>query len=249
LGITRTQLDAAAEALTLVLRFDRPADTVLHDFFRAQRALGAGDRAFVADTVYGVLRRKRTLERLAPDAAPRNLLLAWLTRLHGISVRELAPLLQPHEQAWLAGVKAMPLESLPLAVQAELPDWIVEKLQARPVGPDIAALARGLNEPAPLDLRVNTLRGDRERAQRLLAADGIAAEPTPHSPVGLRLRGRPPINRHALFLAGAIEVQDEGSQLLGYLLAPKRHDIVVDFCCGSSRLTRHYITNRKFSGD
>jgi 16S rRNA (cytosine967-C5)-methyltransferase len=233
LAITRTQLDAAAEALALVLKFDRPADSVLHEFFRAQRTLGAGDRAFVAEAVYGVLRRKRTVERLAPDAAPREMLLAWLARLGGISVRELTPVLQQEEQAWLSRVKAVPLEGLPLAVQTELPDWIVEKLQSRPDGPDVAALARGLNEPASLDLRVNTLRGERELLQRSLAADGIAAEPTPYSPVGLRVRGRPPINRHALFLAGAIEVQDEGSQLLGFLLAPKRHDLVVDFCAGA----------------
>ena len=231
--ITRTQLDAAAEALAVVLEFDRPADSVLHEFFRARRALGAGDRAFVAEAVYGVLRRKRTVVRLAPDAAPRKMLLAWLARLGGFSVRELAPVLKQEEQAWLARVKAVPLEGLPLAVQAELPDWIVEKLQSRPDGPDVAALARGLNEPAPLDLRVNTLRGERELVQRALAADGIAAEPTPYSPVGLRVRGRPPINRHALFLAGAIEVQDEGSQVLGFLLAPKRHDLVVDFCAGA----------------
>ena len=230
---TRTQLDAAAEALALALKFERPADAVLHEFFRAQRELGASDRAFVADAVYGVLRRKRTVELLAPDAAPREMLLAWLARLGGISVRELAPLLKQEELAWLAQLKAVPLDGLPLAIQAELPDWVVERLRSRPDGPDVAALARGLNEPASLDLRVNTLRGEREMVQRSLAADGITAELTPYSPVGLRVRGRPPINRHALFLGGSIEVQDEGSQLLGFLLAPKRHDLVVDFCAGA----------------
>ena len=233
MAITRTQLEAAAEALALALKFERPADAVLHAFFRTQRELGAGDRAFVADTVYGVLRRKRTVERLAPDAAPREMLLAWLARLGGISVRELAPLLKQEELAWLAQLKAVPLDGLPLAIQAELPDWVVERLRSRPDGPDVAALARGLNEPAPLDLRVNTLRGERGMVQRSLAADGITAELTPYSPVGLRARGRPPINRHALFLEGSIEVQDEGSQLLGFLLAPKRHDLVVDFCAGA----------------
>jgi 16S rRNA (cytosine967-C5)-methyltransferase len=231
--ITRTQLEAAAEALALALKFERPADAVLHEFFRAQRELGASDRAFVADAVYGVLRRKRTVELLAPDAAPREMLLAWLARLGGISVRELAPLLKQEELAWLAQLKAVPLDGLPLAIQAELPDWVVERLRSRPDGPDVAALARGLNEPASLDMRVNTLRGEREMVQRSLAADGITAELTPYSPVGLRVRGRPPINRHALFLGGSIEVQDEGSQLLGFLLAPKRHDLVVDFCAGA----------------
>jgi 16S rRNA (cytosine967-C5)-methyltransferase len=231
--ITRTQIEAATEALGLALKFDRPADTVLHDFFGARRALGARDRAFVADAVYGVLRRKRTVEQLAPDGTPRQALLAWLTRIAGISVRELAASLEQEEQAWLGRIKGAPLDGLPLAVRAELPDWIVERLRSRYSETEIAALARGLNEPAPLDLRVNTIRAERGAVQRELAASGIETVPTPYSPVGLRARGRPPVNRHPQFLAGAIEVQDEGSQVLGLLLAPKRHDLVVDFCAGA----------------
>src|SRR5262245_20458005 len=111
MAITRTQLDAAAEALGLVLRFDRPADAVPHDFFGARRALGAGDRAFVAEAVYGVLRRKRTVGRLAPDGTPRRLLLAWLVRPAGISVRELAGLLEPGEREWIVEVRAARLDA------------------------------------------------------------------------------------------------------------------------------------------
>lgn len=231
--ITRAQLEAAVEALALALKFDRPADTVLHEFFRDHRALGSGDRAFVADVVYGVLRRRRTVDHLAPGGAPRRMLLAHLARLGGISIRELAPLLSQDEQAWLSRVKAQPLDDLPLALRAELPDWIVERLRSRHSETEVAALARGLAEPAPLDLRVNTLLAEREAVQRALAVDAVVAEPTPYSPVGLRVKGRPAINRHPLFLTGAIEVQDEGSQLLGFLLAPRRHDLVVDFCAGA----------------
>jgi 16S rRNA (cytosine967-C5)-methyltransferase len=232
-AITRSQLEAAVEALALTLRFDRPSDTVLHDYFRAHRALGSRDRAFVAEAVYGVLRRKRTVDHVAPGAAPRRMLLAYLARAGGTSIRELATVSTQEEQSWLAGVKAQPLEDLPLALRAELPDWIVERLRTRHSEADIAALARGLNEPAPLDLRVNTLLASREAVQQALAVDAVVAEPTPYSPVGLRVRGRPAINRHPLFLEGAVEVQDEGSQLLGFLLAPTRHDLVVDFCAGS----------------
>ncbi len=233
MAITRTQLDAATQALELALRFDRPADSVLHDFFRKRHALGARDRAFVADAVYGVLRRKRTVEHLAPGATPRRMLLAYLARVDGVSVRELAAVLEEDESAWLAQVKALPLDDLPLAVRAEMPDWIVERLRSGLTEQEILALARGLNEPAPLDLRVNTVRADRAQAQSALAASGIAAAPTRYSPVGLRVEGRPPLNRHSAFLSGAIEVQDEGSQLLGVLVAPRRHDLVVDFCAGA----------------
>ncbi|MGH8662455.1 MAG: RsmB/NOP family class I SAM-dependent RNA methyltransferase [Burkholderiales bacterium] len=233
MAITHGQLEAAIEALTLVLRFDRPADSVLHDFFRTRHALGSHDRAFVAEAVYGVLRRKRTVDHLAPGGSPRRMLLAWLARIRGISIRELAAELKQDEASWLAGVKARPLEDMSLAVRAELPDWVVERLGSRLAEAEIAALARGLNEPAPLDLRVNTLLAGREEVRQALAVDAVVSEPTPYSPVGLRVKGRPAINRHPLFLTGAIEVQDEGSQLLGYLLAPGRHDLVVDFCAGS----------------
>ena len=220
-----------------MLKLDRPADAILHDFFRARRALGAHDRGFVADAVYGVLRRKRSVEHLAPEGAPRRQLLAWLARGAGTSVRELAPLLSADEQAWLAEAKAVALQDLPPAARAELPDWLYERLEAALGAAEALATARGLNEPAPLDLRVNPLRAGREDIQRELAAAGIAATPTPYSPLGLRVRGRPAVNRLALFTSGALEVQDEGSQILGYLVAPRRHDLVVDFCAGAGGKT------------
>jgi 16S rRNA (cytosine967-C5)-methyltransferase len=233
MSIPRAQFDAATEALGLVLRFDRPADAVLHDFFGAHRALGARDRAFVAEAAYGVLRRKRTVDHLAPDGAPRQLLLAYLVRPAGVSVREIAGLLEPGEQDWLGRVRAASLDTLDLAARAELPDWIAGRLEAILGESGLLAAARGLNQAAPLDLRVNTMRAKRDEVRRELAANGIACAPTPYSPVGIRVQGRPPINRHPLFTSGALEVQDEGSQLLGYLLAPRRHDLVVDFCAGA----------------
>ena len=233
MAITGTQLDSAVEALQRVLKFDRPADAVLHDFFRARGALGARDRAFVADSVYGVLRRKRTVDHLAPDGGARPLLLAYLARVAGVSVRELSGSTKDSERDWLAEIKSRSLEGLPLAARAELPDWIVERLARQLPEAEILALARGLNEAAPLDLRVNSLLCERAAAQAGLAESGIEAKSTPWSPVGLRIQGRPPLNRHALFLSGAIEVQDEGSQLLCLLVAPRRQELVVDFCAGA----------------
>ena len=221
------------EALRLALKFERPADSVLHEFFRAHRALGSRDRAFVADTVYGVLRRKRSVECLAPEGTPRHLLLAYLARIAGVSIRELASATKPDESSWLAGVKAKSLDGLPLPVRAELPDWVVEQLDQHHTEAEILALARGLNEPAPMDLRVNTLCAEREAVRHELAASGIESGLTTYSPAGLRVKGRPSINRHPLFLSGSIEVQDEGSQLLCHLVAPRRHDLVVDFCAGA----------------
>src|SRR5262249_7020088 len=233
MSVTLAQLSAAFEALERVLAFDRPADAVLHDFFSVRRALGSRDRAFVADAVYGVVRRKRTVDYLAPGGAPRRMLLAYLARVAGLSVRELAPALERGEQTWLAGVKAVSLDALPRAVVSELPDWIFERLEGSAAGGDPMTAARGLNQPAPLALGANTMKAERNAVLQELAAGGIGGKPTPHSPVGIRIQGRPAINRHALFLNGTMEVQDEGSQLLGYLVAPRRHDLVVDFCAGA----------------
>ena len=237
--VHRHQLEAATEALQLVLKFDRPADAVLHHFFREHRQLGQHDRGFVADSIFGLLRHKELVGHLTGNAVPRRLLLAYLARVAGTSVRDLAPCLTDAEAGWLAGIKAQSLDALPLATRAELPGWLIEKLRPQMSEADLLAFGRALQQPAPLDLRVNTLRSDRESVVRQLAESGIAGEPTPYSPVGIRLKGKPALNRHPLFLSGAIEVQDEGSQLLAYLVAPKRRDLVVDFCAGAGGKSLH----------
>jgi len=94
-----------------------------------------------------------------------------------------------------------------------------------------------LLRPAPLDLRVNLARIDRASAQKELAASGLEAAPTPYSAAGLRLAGKPAINRHRLFLGGLVEVQDEGSQLLASLLAPRRGEMIADYCAGAGGKT------------
>jgi 16S rRNA (cytosine967-C5)-methyltransferase len=233
MAITRALLEAAAEALQLALRLDRPADAVLSEFFRSHRELGSRDRALVAETVFSVLRHKRLLEALVPDPTPRRLALASLVKFGGISVAALQPLLRHGDEEWLIAAKRGAAESLPEAVRLSLPDWIWERLASNHGEEEAAEIARSLLNTAPLDLRVNTLRAARDEVLQTLSAEGIPAEPTPYSPVGVRLAGRPAINRHSLFTTGAVEVQDESSQLACCLLAPKRHEMVVDFCAGS----------------
>jgi 16S rRNA (cytosine967-C5)-methyltransferase len=240
--ITPPQLDAATEVLGLVLKFDRPADVILSYFFRGHRALGMQDRVFIAEAVFGALRRKRFIDHLIGEAAPRRVLLAYLARIAGISTRELQPALAAGESEWLVALKSapadeIPLDQLPLGVQADLPDWLVERLKQQMPEADILALGRALQQMAPLDLRVNTLRGDRDSVLARLAADGLAAQATPYSPLGIRLKDKPALARHPLFVDGSIEVQDEGSQLLGFMVAPRRNDLVVDFCAGAGGKT------------
>ncbi len=234
---TSAQFEAAVHVLTTVLKFDYPADGIVSRYFREHHELGQNDRAFIAEAVFGVLRRKRMLDHLSNQGGARALLLAWLARTQGLNARELAPVLRRGDDDLVNTIKAVNTDDLPLPVQAELPDWVVEKLLSYTAEADILALGRGLASPAPLDLRVNTLRAKRDDVLATLAASGIVATPTPYSPHGLRIEGRPAINRHPLFIDGTIEVQDEGSQLLCCLLAPTRHDFVIDFCAGAGGKT------------
>ena len=224
-------------ALTAVLAVDQPADAVLRAFFRAHPRLGGRDRAFIAETVFACLRHKRSLEHLAGGSHPRRLVLACLAKLGGIATGELVPLIDASEAAWLGAAQAISLDQLPLALRCELPDWLIDRLLPKLGEAALLALARSLNEPAPLDLRVNRMKATREAVLDRFARERIDATATPYSPLGVRLAGHPAIDRHELFRSGAIEVQDEGSQLLGLLVAPKRRDLVVDFCAGAGGKT------------
>ncbi len=235
--LARAQLDAIVQALTLILPARSPADAQMSRFFRDNRSLGQRDRALVADTVYAALRRRRLLEHLTPAATPREIALATIVKLQGIGLSQIESVLKGDEKTWLAALKAQDLEALPLEIKADLPDWVIEKLRRTLGEAQILALARGLQQPAPLDLRVNTLKAPREAVLDRLAYDGIAAAPTPHSPIGVRLREKPALNKHPMFLDGAVEVQDEGSQILGLLVEPRRGEMVVDFCAGAGGKT------------
>jgi 16S rRNA (cytosine967-C5)-methyltransferase len=230
------QLGALSDALAAVLPLSEACDTALHQFFRKHAKLGAQDRAFIADGVFATLRRLRSLTAQAESGAPRPLAIGVTLRDLGLSMRELDGALSAPERAWAAAFRARKPALTP-AEAAELPDWLWAKLGEAFSADERDALARAWLSPAPLDLRVNTLLGTRDAAWAALAASGVSAEATPYSPLGLRVAGRPALQNHPLFKSGAIEVQDEGSQLVGYLVAPRRTDMVVDFCAGAGGKT------------
>jgi len=229
-------LAAALDVLERVLDFERPADAVLSYTFRNEPKMGSHDRAFIAEAAYGVLRHLRGLQAIAAPATPRRLLLAWLARHGGVNMRQFEGAVKDDELAWLKEMKSADLSAQPEAVRLELPDWLYERLHVR-FGDHLPALAEALNRPAPLDLRVNTLKMARDDVMKMFATEGLAAVPTPYSPLGLRLQGKPALQKHPLFIEGGVEVQDEGSQLLGLLLAPKRGEMVCDFCAGAGGKT------------
>jgi 16S rRNA (cytosine967-C5)-methyltransferase len=235
MSVRARELSALADALAAVLPLTAPADVALRHFFRAHPKLGQHDRAFVAEGVFAALRRLRSLEKQAESDAPRKLAIAAALRELGLSLRELEPALTDEERAWARAFKARKIV-FEGAEAVDLPDWLWERL-GKTLPNDREALARAWLAPAPLDLRVNPLKTTRDAARAALAADGIESEPTPYAPLGLRVAGKPALQRHPLFASGAVEVQDEGSQLLAYLVAPKRTDMVVDFCAGAGGKT------------
>jgi 16S rRNA (cytosine967-C5)-methyltransferase len=209
---------------------------VVSAFFRQHRALGPRERHTLAETTYQVLRQRLLLQHLAQSgsgALERRLaVLGWQG-----GTDFLRGALAPHEQQWLAQVQAVDPASLPDKLRHNLPDWLAGALREQLGDDEFWRLAGALTEPAPLDLRVNLLKARRDEVQQALAEAGLTAMPTPWSPWGLRLPGKPAVNKLALFTGGSIEVQDEGSQLLALLTDAKRGEMVVDFCAGAGGKT------------
>jgi 16S rRNA (cytosine967-C5)-methyltransferase len=232
--ISRAVVAHAGAALAAVLRFEAPADQVVSGYFRSHRELGQHDRAFVAEAVFAALRRRRSLEAAAGSGEPAALLAAALMRVQGFSARALADFFPG---ALLATIRAAELRDLPAAVRADLPDWLWQKLEAQHGAEEALRIAQGLLNAAPLDLRVNLARIEREEVAKRLEQDGNAVQSTPYSPAGLRLAAKPAIQRHPLFVEGLVEVQDEGSQLLAWLLAPRRGEMIADYCAGAGGKT------------
>jgi len=229
-------LEMTTELLHQVLQFDMPADSVVSNFFRKHKNLGQRERHTLAETVYTVLRQRLLFQHFAltgfGPTERRLTLLGWQG-----SDKFLQACMESHEQKWLAGVQAIDRSTLAPKLRHNLPDWLANPLMAQLGEADFWPLAASLNEGAELDLRVNLLKAKREEVQAALKAAGIESEPTPYSPWGLRVPGKPALNKLELFTKGLVEVQDEGSQLLALLLDAKRSEMVVDFCAGAGGKT------------
>ena len=227
-------LDSCSELLKQVLKFDYPADMVLSRYFREFR-LGPRERATLAETIYGVLRKKNLYTYLAQhgSGAPER----RLAILGFVADREfLKSALTDQEIDWLNRCDQVKPEDLMELHRHNLPNWLVEPLKNQ-LGGDFWPLVESLNAPAGLDLRVNTLKDKRADIQKELAKAGLKTVATPYSPWGLRLADKSQLGKLDAFTRGAIEVQDEGSQLLALLVDAKRSEMVVDFCAGAGGKT------------
>ncbi|MGL4574533.1 MAG: RsmB/NOP family class I SAM-dependent RNA methyltransferase [Burkholderiaceae bacterium] len=225
-------------ALSSVLKFAGPADVALSRYFKANKNIGGRDRGWIAEGIYAVLRDKSLLGHLAQGMGgdqTRRLALLALARHAGLE--SINRVVNDAEREPLERLAAVDAQTLPRAVRLSCPQWLLDALDAQADATTTDALLSGLNAPAPLDLRVNDLKATREEAQAALTAAGIDTTPMPYSPLGLRCAHKLNISLTKAFTDGVIEVQDEGSQLLSLLVAPKRGEMVADFCAGAGGKT------------
>ena len=219
-----------------ILQWTYPADAALSHWLRGHPGLGARDRSEVAEAVYDVLRHLRRYRQYGESGVgPASRRLAILGLAATLGAQELAEGLDAAEAEWLQRVSRIDPATLPRAVRGSIPDWLDERLSAMD-SPD--TLIEALNRQASLDLRVNPLKAERDAMLVELQQSAGRYEPVamPYSPWGIRMEGRPAINRWAQFENGSIEVQDEGSQLLALLVA-RGGEMIIDFCAGAGGKT------------
>ena len=236
-----------------VLRFDAPADMTVSKYFKENSQLGNRDRALIAESTFAVLRRKLELAQYAQSGnGPLFRRLALLGMMLSLSegglgtanrlesaLADLAFVAHPGEVEWLQRFVSYPRDSLTEQVSANLPEWLWLELETQIGTKARKLLADALLKPASLDCRINTLKAKREDVLAQLNELGgrYQSVPTPYSELGFRMLGKPALQNLQSFKDGMFEVQDEGSQLLSMLLAPKRGEMVVDFCAGAGGKT------------
>ena len=227
----------AEEVLREILRFTAPADGTLSRYFRDHPRLGSRERGVIAEGIYSVLRNKMFYTDFAEAGngpTMRRITLLGLADTAGI---DSLGGLSEEETEWLQRMVQIDRKLLSPKMRANLPQWLFDKLVAQNGEEATLLLADAMNQPAPLDLRVNALKATREQVAAELATAPILCEPTPYAPLGLRIIKKPALQNLPLFKNGSIEVQDEGSQLLAQIVGAKRGEMVVDFCAGAGGKT------------
>jgi len=249
------RIQAAIELLDVIAAGKGAADDIVGNYFRRHRFAGVKDRGAISEHIYAVLRQRAVLdwwlERLGRGALAidaRRRLLAALVLVQGWAPAQIERAcdgdrfrpgrLATAERELVAALvdQAIDHPAMPDDVRWNYPAWLDPYLRAAfnaTLGREMAAL----NGPAPLDLRVNILKGDRLSAKIALEGEGVKAEEGRYSPYGLRVFERIPLAALETFRRGLIEVQDEGSQLAALLADARSGMRVVDFCAGAGGKT------------
>jgi 16S rRNA (cytosine967-C5)-methyltransferase len=240
------RLSAAIELIETIDAQRVPAAKALKEWGTAHRYAGSGDRAGISGLIWDVLRRRASSAWIMDDDTPRARVLGMLKVERGLGVDAIAALCdggrfapEPLTEGERAALASRSLENAPSHIAGDYPEWLDGYL-AQVFGNDRVAEATAMASRAPLDLRVNTLKAKREKILSSLAH--LGAQPTPWSPAGLRIElgadaRNPGIHAEEDFIKGAIEVQDEGSQLAALLSAARPGEQVIDLCAGAGGKT------------
>lgn len=244
------RIQSAIELLAEIYGSTTPADTIVHTYTRQRRYIGSGDRREILELVYGAIRHYWLLDGILaycwakpsndPVQKARRHILVYLVKVKTesfiselFSGEEYAPKqLTDSEQQLVTALQALDDNKLPEAARLSCPDWIYEILKAQ-YSDCYKKILGALQGSAPLDLRVNTLKGSREKIIAKLRREGYECEATPLSPWGIRFAERQPLKHHPLVQQGVLEVQDEGSQLIALACEVQPGMAIFDYCAGA----------------
>lgn len=250
---------AAIEVLDKTGASNSPADEVISAYFRSRRYIGSTDRRDISARVYAIQRAQARLKWWTGSTQPRANVLAHLALADQLPASDIEnlysgeaygpPSLSADETQLLQKLAGQSLAdaAMPDAVRLEVPDWLMGQLTER-FGGDLESELTALNQPASLDLRVNLLKGDCARALELLGHEGIAAEPTTLSPMGLRIAQRVNLHSSTAYRGGFVEPQDEASQIAALLCDARADRLAIDFCAGAGGKTLALAASMKDGG-
>ena len=215
-----------------------PADIQLSYFFKKNRHLGSHDRSDIAELYYGIIRNKKLLEEIVGSKNLNKAILIYFLVIQGRSINDLSLFAEDHEIEWLIDKKKNKTKIDSWPTKLSLPEWIWKKLISTYGEGEAIKLGSSLLNPASLNIRVNTLNNISvkeviEELKQLFNSCKDKIVETKLSKLGISLPRGTAIQKSKLFLDGSIEVQEEGSQLLTYLLDAKRGHMVADFCAGA----------------
>src|SRR5450432_2349731 len=240
------RLSAAIDIIETIEADRAPAAKALKDWGTSHRFAGSGDRAAIAGLIWDVLRRRASSAWIMEDDSPRARVLGMLKVERGLDPDAISTLCDggrfapdPLSEAERTALTTRTAADAPAHIAGDYPEWLDGYLAAV-FGDDRVAEATAMASRAPLDLRVNTLKANREKMLTSLAH--LDVQPTPWSPIGLRIElgadaRNPGIHAEEDFIKGAIEVQDEGSQLAALLSGAKPGEQVIDLCAGAGGKT------------
>jgi 16S rRNA (cytosine967-C5)-methyltransferase len=235
------QIQAMIELMDeILLKVRIPADNIISHYFKQHRFAGSHDRRCITETVYSILRAFPYLEKQLKNIDGRSLYFSYMYFFAKKKIEEIKACFndEPHAPFSLSADEIKVLtsfskENFPKENEVYLPTWIESHISVDAQ----KSIFGAMNTNAPFDLRVNTLIANRDEVMRDFFAKGILTKPTPWSPYGIRVDNRRPLANDPLFKNGAVEVQDEGSQVVSLMCDAKPGMSVLDMCAGAGGKT------------